>query len=776
MNKLLAYCLCWTLLCCALPSFGVDLFAVEKQYWKPAADEVYLQDKAEKVNSDKPLTSVAVQDAQVYVVMAGRIMTLRDGAFAAVADAPANVFKLLSLDKTLWALTENGLFRLSKGAWTCLDTQRYVDLCLHLGAVHGATRDDVFRLEGDAMTSIQPEGGYRSSDKTMTMADGSQVLANPVRFGPIDHIASYAGTLFALRPGKLVLFDGRIVDQTAVDWGMLPSRATRDMLSMGSRVFITTDRGLAQYRGMALSTFTGDDGLPFEDTTCLAEGFEGELWIGTTRGAIRMQGDDFQYFGASHWLPGDNVHDIAVGDQVVYVATDAGLGIIRYEPYTLAKKAAYYERHINEWGHKRLGFIHTLYWGGEERGWVREVSDNDGGHTAPWLAAMSFKYAVTGDVAVRQEAVEAFQAMIWMDEITPKDGFIARSIFSKQGDTDTLATQGSGGLPAKWYETDDGLWVWKGDTSSDEIIAHIYAVSIFHDLAAKGPEKKRAAQHLGRIASHVIDNGYKLIDMDGKPTRWGRWDPEYLQRPYGYYARGLNGMEVQSIMRAAWTTTGKEEYAAGFQQLLDWGYHNHTVRQRIVFPPHDIAPWDDNLAWRSYYTLMRYTDDPNLRSIYLRSIARTWEIKRLEHVSLFNIGYGAMTGHDCEMDKAIDHLRAWTLDCQEHNYQNSHRSDLATENGYTAYTSSGTRGMSPRETSVQGGSRPALGYDGGRGGRVVREPTGFIRDYWMARFHGMIEAPATTDPALLTVPPRKGPFGAKPYVGPDRPKNLVLSE
>ena len=33
--------------------------------------------------------------------------------------------------------------------------------------------------------------------------------------------------------------------------------------------------------------------------------------------------------------------------------------------------------------------------------WILEVCNNDGGHTATYLAAMSFKYAVTGDIIAR---------------------------------------------------------------------------------------------------------------------------------------------------------------------------------------------------------------------------------------------------------------------------------------------------------------------------------------------------------------------------------------
>src|SRR5690606_26942404 len=77
-----------------------------------------------------------------------------------------------------------------------------------------------------------------------------------------------------------------------VDWGELPSTNTRDMLAQGSRLYVTTDRGLAVLRGMALTALRGPDGLPYEDTTCLAEGFDGDLWIGTTRGAVRKTRDN----------------------------------------------------------------------------------------------------------------------------------------------------------------------------------------------------------------------------------------------------------------------------------------------------------------------------------------------------------------------------------------------------------------------------------------------------------------------------------------------------
>ena len=132
-------------------------------------------------------------------------------------------------------------------------------------------------------------------------------------------------------------------------------------------------------RGMTWYQIGGDDGLCYEDTTALARGFDHDLWIGTARGAIRNTGGEYQFFGHERWIPHDYVNAIACAKSAAYVATGGGLGIISYEPYTLAKKAAYYERWLEEWGMKRLGFVHILFL--EDGRWVREVSDNDVGYS-----------------------------------------------------------------------------------------------------------------------------------------------------------------------------------------------------------------------------------------------------------------------------------------------------------------------------------------------------------------------------------------------------------
>jgi hypothetical protein len=435
------------------------------------------------------------------------------------------------------------------------------------------------------------------------------------------------------------------------------------------------------------------------------------------------------------------------------------------------KKAAYYERHLEEWGQKRLGLTHKLEWDDALGQYVREVSDNDGGYSGNYLAAESYRYAVTQDARARQEAVNTFKTMRWLEAITGLPGLPARAIWVK-GERGHKSAATSGGYPAKWNQAADSRFEWKGDTSSDEICSHFHSVSIFLVLAAQGDEKAEARKHLGRIATHLIEHHWQLIDVGGKPTRWGRWDPDYFNTDEGRADRGLQSVEILSFMKCAATLTGEARFNDAYQSLVALGYPGYTVRLSNTFPLEDVAHFDDELGFWAYFNLLRFEDDPALHSTYRRSFERSWELLRIEHIPWFNFVYGALTGNQCEAQPAVAHLREWPLDLVIYSYQNSHRTDLKTPAGYEA-RKGGTRTFSPRETEPMRWDHWPMEADGGAGGLDVVEPSAWLLAYWMGRYYGFIEAPVTTDPALLTVSPSaQPPHGAKPYEGPARPESF----
>lgn len=743
---------CWTGL--PIEASASELTAVHRAA-RSIPDDVFLQEVGRKVPFGEPLTAVAVQEGRVFVGTAHGVYRLQGSEWVADPGLEQPVKRLVRAAGGLWAIGDAGLHRLEGETWRPITTERVTDVTEFRGTTLAAVEKKLFAIRAD---SLEPYS------------------TNSARFG-ITRLIPHQETLFVEGAGRLTPFSfgafGGVDAYTwpadlGWDWGALPSSNTRDALSLGPSLYLATDRGLGVLRGMSLVALRGDQGLPFEDLTCLAKGFTNDLWMGTTRGAIRQVAGVFHYFAGQRWLPGERVNAIAVDGLTVFLATDKGLGIIRYEPYTLAKKASYYERHLEEWGQKRLGFTHKLEWDAGLKEYVREVSDNDGGYTGNYLAAQCYRYAVTRDPAARQEATNTFHGLRWLEAMTGISGFPARSVWAK-GERGHQAGHGSGGYAAEWHDTADGKFEWKGDTSSDEICSHFYAFGLFLELVAEGEEKAQVKGHLARVASHLIDHQWKLVDVDGKPTRWGRWDPDYFLTDEGKYDRGLQAVELLSFIKTAEVLTGDAKFAAAYRQLVQLGYPAYTLRARNTFPPDSILHFLDELAFWSYWNLLRYEKDPEMRALYRRGYERSYEVVRVEQNPWFNFLYGALTGNDCEPGLSVEHLRGWPLDLRVWSYQNSHRADLRTPSGYVALKG-GARTFPPRETEPLRWDRWLMQLDGGAGGNDVVEPGAWLLAYWMGRYHGYIAPPTVTDPSLVSVEHTyERELGAKPYVGPARP-------
>ena len=170
--------------------------------WTPVADTPYLQEINQTIATSVPVAQMAVHNRSVYAVVGEVLCVLKDGELQPVTGAPTGITLLKSCG-SLWASTPEGIHRMTKAGWEKVGDQIMVDLCMRSGSVlYGATRDDVYRWSNEKNTfvSIKPDTGFLSDDMTVIMADGSQVLSNPVRIGPIQRIVSYSDTLYILQP------------------------------------------------------------------------------------------------------------------------------------------------------------------------------------------------------------------------------------------------------------------------------------------------------------------------------------------------------------------------------------------------------------------------------------------------------------------------------------------------------------------------------------------------------------------------------------------------
>ncbi len=498
-------------------------------------------------------------------------------------------------------------------------------------------------------------------------------------------------------------------------------------------IWCATDAGISIYAPPnGWVSLDGRDGVPIEDLTVMEKGVPGALWFGSENGLMRLMGGRWKYYASKRYLPSDVVNCIAPGTKGdVWVGTPEGASHIEYRMLSLAEKAAHYSE-MTEKHHKRYGYC-TIRWlsepGNLDSGFV-EVSDNDGTWTGLYLAYLSFRYAVTKEAAVKKLVSESLNALLYLEEVTGIRGFPARSVRFK-------GEHGFGDGHAEFHRTADGKAEWKSDTSSDEIDAHYFALSICHDLASSEKEKARIRDMVTRVTDHIIDNEYFLVDGDGRPTTWGVWSPKRLNEDDRWrMQRGLNSLEIISHLKAAHHITGNEKYDQEYRKLVKkHHYALNSIKQRITIMGRHT--WhDDQLAMLSYYPLLKYERDPDLRQVILMGFERTWRELRLMRYPFWNFIYGAVTGRPCDVEASIDHLARLPLDLVRWNIRNGVRADFDRD------PDNPDLALSPfpaDERTVENSDGCFFRIDGGSGGMVAQDGTIYLLPYWMARYHGIVD-------------------------------------
>merc|ERR1719199_1742695 len=81
------------------------------------------------------------------------------------------------------------------------------------------------------------------------------------------------------------------------------------------------------------------------------------------------------------------------------------------------------------------------------------------------------------------------------------------------------------------------------------------------------------------ITTGIIENDYFLIDPEtGKPTKWGYWNPEWLNNDPQYYSeRGENSLGMLGMLASAYSITGKKLYKDSFWNLVNVHRYDYNI-------------------------------------------------------------------------------------------------------------------------------------------------------------------------------------------------------
>ncbi|HVR30631.1 MAG TPA: hypothetical protein VMS86_13990, partial [Thermoanaerobaculia bacterium] len=705
--------------------------------------------------------------------------------------AAAGEALLVAAGSSIWRLPPGGA---SPERLATLGAAVIFDLAVRGDAVpveiFAATRDGVYLLRGDAS---RPR-------LALELELGARRVAVAPRGCPVA---------IAAEAGLLVADCGANGD--ASTWTRLLSRAGRRSwapVEVGAVAFagdgtlwLGSPQGLVR-RDPAGATvlYDGGDGLPWTDFTAAAPAPDGGVWLGTRLGAIhrfaeagagdRVSGT-WEYRQGRRWLPHDDVRDVVVdGSGAAWMATAGAVARIARVPMTLAEKARFFEAEIDRF-HRRTpyGYVDAVRLGapGDRARFEQRSSDNDGLWTGMYGAAECFAYAATRRPEARARADAAFRALAFLSEVTQggshpaPPGFVARSILPTSGpdpnagrlEEDRRRRREEDALwkviTPRWPTDASGQWYWKTDASSDELDGHFFLYALYHDLVAETEaERAEVRAVVTGIVDHLLEHDYALHDHDGEPTRWAVFGPAQLNHdPMWWGERGLNSLSILSYLRVAAHVSraagGSERYDRAARELIErHGYAANVRVPKIHTGPGTGNQSDDEMAFMSFWNLLRYERDPELRALWGHAFHRYWLMERPERNPLFAFLYAAsvrglawrgafdttafgLDSDDEALEDAIDTLERYPLDRVDWALRNSHRHDvvlLATDPDDGRGGARGRRHdgkvLPIDERFVDHWNHDPWRLDHGGEGRKLGDGASFLLPYYLGLYEGFL--------------------------------------
>jgi hypothetical protein len=488
--------------------------------------------------------------------------------------------------------------------------------------------------------------------------------------------------------------------------------------------------------------------MPWTDLTTISE-IGNSLWFGSSRGAMKLRDDgNFDYYASERWLPSDSVVHISGGpDNSVLILTARGLAKVCFRNMTLYDKALFFDKQVRE-RHIRNGFNATV--SGMQNGDITsgslEDSDNDGLWTSMYLAAETFRYKVTGSYMAMQNIRESLEAMERLYTINRIPGFPSRS-FERRGYKYN---------DKAWQRAEDPEWDWKSTTSSDEAIGHIFAFGVIAELVGDADLRNKAIALIDTLMSHIVKSDFYLIDWDGKPTRWGRWNPDYVNSVHiAVGDRKLNSSNIIGMLQTAYHFTKKEKYKdAAFDLMTNHGYFENMMRpmSQIGVAPDNADEmsrmlsdgWnhsDDEMYYCGYWGLYRYAFNDTMKVKIRDAIIDHWKAERPEKEGLWNIMTALADVEGTDINEAIWYLQRYPLDLIDWSVSNSHRKDIEwIEPGFRNQTIKEV--LPPDELRISRHNSNRFDLDGNGGGSSEYSAGDiWLLPYWIGRYLGVISEP-----------------------------------
>ena len=486
---------------------------------------------------------------------------------------------------------------------------------------------------------------------------------------------------------------------------------------------------------------------------------DGTMWVGTNYGITRFTPGktDYSVRLSKRWLMSNEVRDIAFDREGnAWIATENGVSAIKKRKMTLAQKADFFykkliQRHVREpWIVNRF----RLTTPGDTTSLVQDDDDNDGEYTSMYLAMESFRYAVTKNPEAKERAKKAFDFLHYLREVTEIDGFFARTIIPvswekahdmnrkytpQQLAEEIIKNPRQKPVEVRWHLSKNGKWMWKGDTSSDELDGHLFGYYCYYNFVADDQEKERVANHFSTIMDYLMQNDFNLVGVDGKHTKWGVWSPKILNNdPEWAPERALNSLELLSFLKFTYHITKDEKYEKAYLKLIhEDGYLENAKTLHNTNPAWETY-FDIYLSLYVYPSLIMYEKDPEIKNEYMQHLNMWFEKHKKTNSPFLNFTYNYLTGGKDELDKSIFFLKDAPLSLVDWQIDNGKREDLQVVRKPIMESLQVNKLRPPSEYRTMRWDRNPYAAVSGNPAQE-RDPVYWLLPYWMGRYLKLIE-------------------------------------
>jgi hypothetical protein len=726
---------------------------------KPAPDTPFWQDYRESYRLATPVENdvrAIAEDTRgrVWVATAAGVRVLDSGKWSAPqGDVNGPAYALLAdADGSVWIGAWNGLYRASDGkiAPAGLTGQTVSVLAaapglkdaalLYAGGPYG-----IWRRDGAGWTALK--GRWTGALRAMAVEDDDTLTL------------ATAGGLYRLH------VKAGVSDRYSKTDAILSTNVFAARMAPDGRVWVGSSGGIDVYEhGTRARFYTGKQGLPNHTVRGFAFDADGRMWAATELGVPRLTGNTWSLRHAPRWTESNDTRAVVIGkDGVAWVATANGVSAIRRKKMTLREKADLFLQILRKYMVRKPGIIGpaVLKTPGDLSEWYTGDTDNDGTLTAYHCVAESYRYAVTKAPDAQANAREAYHALEFLQTVTGTPGFFARSAVpvGTTGMADPNHTHTPHEIAEthvddprykpvdiRWRKSADGQWLWKGDTSSDEVDGHMFAFGAYFDLAADVAEKKRVAALVDRIVGGIVDAGYYLIDTDGTHTRWAVWAPEKLHDDENWHEeRGNNATEILAHLNAAIHITGNPKYIAAKKTLIEKHGYAQDALQTDYTIPSEHTHITDSLLPMAYPNLIGYEKDPALLAVFQASMRNWHRSVNDDKRPCYDLVYNRYSGDAVNLDESIKELRDWPLDLIDWTIDNGGRDDVEFDTTPGADRGRPGAGDGLLTRRLPADERGLTEADGnpfaavrGNGGRRLHDAHHWLLDYWQARYFGYL--------------------------------------